>query len=61
MGAAELQALAHDVSVFSRPLRSRHFRSSSTESVNQKALYATSSSEVSTSFLDLNANFGGKC
>lgn len=33
----ELQAVAHDASAFTRSLRSRRFRSSQTESVNQKA------------------------
>lgn len=59
-GAAELRSCRPTVFLFIRSLRSRRFRSSLTGSVNQKAPLCPSSSEVSTSFLDLTANFGGK-
>lgn len=59
-GAAALRSCRPTVCLFIRSLRSRRFRSSLTGSVNQKAPLCPSSSEVSTSFLDLTANFGGK-
>lgn len=60
MGAAELQSFRPWPTMFvlMRSLRSRRFRSSQTESVNQKA--SLCHRQLRRAFLDLNADFGWK-